>query len=135
MNLKPSIAELLKRTNAHELLPPAAGESNTALPGATVVEVPAKRSTSDPLEANFAEVDMLSSLSRKTRPSWLWWMALVLGGLPSVLAVPAWIYFGWASQAFARAGGYAALHWSLVMALVVLIAAAWTYALFRRKPG
>lgn len=66
------MAELLERTNAHELLPPAAGELNTALPGATVVEVPPKRSTSDPLEANFAEVDMVSSLSRNTRPSWLW---------------------------------------------------------------
>lgn len=135
MNLKPSIAELLKRTNAHELLPPAADESNTASPGTTVVEVPAKRSTSDPLEANFAEVDMLSSLSRKTRPSWLWWMALVWGWIPSMLAVPTSIYLGWGSPALARVDGYGALQWVLVTAFGVLYAAVWTHALFRRKKG
>lgn len=128
-------AELLKRTNAHELLPPMSGESNTALPGTTVVEVPVKRSTSDPLEANFAEVDMLSNLSRSTRPSWLWWVALFCGWLPAMLSVPMSIYLGWGGPALARADAYGALQWSLMTLFGALYAAVWTHALFRRKPG
>lgn len=135
MKLKLDITKLLKRTNAHELLPPAAGESNTALPGTTAVEMPAKRSTTDPLEANFAEVDMLSSLSRSTRPSRLWWMALFCGWLPAMLALPTSIYLGWGSPALARADGDGALQWSLITLFGGLCAAVWTQALFRRKPG
>ncbi|MCC6561556.1 MAG: hypothetical protein IT478_09375 [Xanthomonadales bacterium] len=120
----------------HELLPPTPSETTASLPGVVAeFEAAPKRSTSDPLQINFAEVDLLAGCSRTVMPRWAWWMALWCFAIPSVLAVPVLCYLAWEVMAGDVVGLYDILRWTLLSLFAALHAAVWVYALFRRKPA
>lgn len=128
------MAELLKHTNAHELLPPDMAESNTALPGAAVIEMPPKCSTTDPLESNFAEIEMLESASRDLKPRWVWWMAWLVFPVCAIGCLALFILITWDGFGAESDALYTKLALVLCVVVELVHVAAWTRALLSRKP-
>ncbi|MBK7145213.1 MAG: type II toxin-antitoxin system VapB family antitoxin [Xanthomonadales bacterium] len=129
------LAAALRRTNVHELLPPTPSETTASLPGVVAeFEAAPKRSTSDPLQINFADHRAACGLLPMVAPVRPGRIALWCFAIPRTGGAGAGLS-GMVVMAGDVVGPADILRWTLLSLFAALHAAVWVYALFRRKPA
>jgi len=128
----PKLQELKARTNFDELFKPSAPEMDLNQPvqsAPSLQEIQAARSTTDPLQINFAAADIAEKLHNSRTSNGLKVVALIFVGGPTTFFGLALIISAWSNPSL---GAGRAL---FATAVGLLIAGFWPYVIFanRRK--
>ena len=129
-------AELRRRTNLDSLLGPRPVESLPDVPSGPIAleQSEPKRSTTDPLEINFYQVDIIEGLAKPQVGAPIRWFAWVFLAAPPMLVWPFAVYFIF-EGAGEKVRTFGDLLWILAeFGLATVICGFWPYILLRRQP-
>jgi hypothetical protein len=132
---KLSDADVRRLTNLDELMGPRSVEEIPVVPSTPTPDSPgeARRSTNDPFEINFANVDIIEGLGKKSVKAPIRWFAWVFLAGPLLLAWPFFVY-AILDGAFERVDTLKDLAMTVgALFLATAFCGFWPYILLRRK--